>query len=159
MTIEQRMERLERQNRHLRWMVGGMLGLAVTGLVLGAAASSGGDEIPNVLRAHRVEVITPDGKPAVVLGMTTNDAGTVSTMDSKGNKLVTLGVTTNGEGTVTTQNDKGKDLVRVAATTSGEGVVITHNGRSDKLIELGVTTKGEPKIYAYKADGSPKAWP
>ncbi len=160
MTIEQRIERLERQNRNLRRALGGMLGLAVAGLVLGAAAASSTDEVPNVLRAHRIEVVTAEGKPAVVLGMTTNDAGTVSTLDAKGNKLVSLGVTTNGEGTVTTQSGKGKDLVRLAATTSGEAVIISYGGKGDKLIELGVTTKGEPKIYAYKPDGSAKStWP
>lgn len=160
MSIEQRIARLERQNRRLRVTVGAMLAVGAAGLLMGAAREAASAEVPAVIRAHRFEVVTEQGKPAIILAMTNRESGTIATLDAKGNKLVNLGVTTNGEGTVTMQNNRGKDIVRLAATTAGEGVILTQNGDGDKLLELGVTTDGEPKVYAYKADGQVRAsWP
>lgn len=159
MTIEQRIEKLERQNRHLKLAVAGILMTAVGALVMGQAAATG-DDVANIIRAHRIEVVSESGKPAVVLGMTAGGTGTVTTLDDKGGKIVTLGVAKGGEGTITTNNAKGNELVKVGVTTEGEGVIITQNQEGKKLIEIGVTTDGQPKIYTFKKDGSPKSqWP
>ncbi|MBI4578655.1 MAG: hypothetical protein HY718_03080, partial [Planctomycetes bacterium] len=140
--------------------VGGLIGATTAVLVMGAAAGAARDETPSVVRAHQFEVVTADGKPALVLGMTANNTGTVTTLDGKGNKVVALGVTTGGEGTITTHNRKGRELVRAGATTSGEGVIITQDAAGRKLIEISVSTKGEPRVCAYKPDGTARAtWP
>lgn len=159
MTIEQRMTRLEKQNRNLKLTMGGMLMAAVGALVMGQAAAPG-DDVPNIVRARRIEVVSEEGRPVVVLGMTATGAGTVTTLDGKDNKIVSLGATRGGEGTITTGNRKGHELVKIGVTTEGEGVVITSNADGKKLIEIGVTTDGQPKIYTFKPDGSHKAqWP
>jgi hypothetical protein len=159
MTTEQRITRLERQNRTLKLGMAGVLMAAVGALVMGQAAATK-DDVANIIRAHRIEVVADDGRPAVVLGMTAAGTGTVTTLDPKDNKVVSLGVTKSGEGTITTGNRNGHDLVKVGVTTEGEGVVITNNAEGKKLIEIGVTVDGLPKIYTFKPDGSPKAqWP
>lgn len=161
MTIEQRIEKLECQNRRLRWTVTGLVGAVVAALIMGqAAATSGGPEAANIIRARRIEIVNAEGQPAVVLGMTTNNAGTIMTMGAKGEKLVNLGVTTNGEGLISTGNRKGNELVKIGVTTDGDGMLGTYSAKGLKLLEVGVTTKGDPKIYSYKPDGSPKhSWP
>ncbi|HOA75517.1 MAG TPA: hypothetical protein PL151_10115 [Phycisphaerae bacterium] len=159
MTLEQRIEKLERQNRTLKLAVASMLLAGVGALIMGQA-TTGGTDVANLIRAHRIEIVSADGKPAVVLGMTAGGTGTVTTLDAKENKIVSLGVTKNGEGTITTGNSRGRDLVRIAVTTEGEGVLITNNADGKKLVEIGVTTEGDPKIYTFKPDGSTKAqWP
>jgi len=159
MTIEQRVEKLERQNRNLKLVAAALLVAGATALIMGQAPAAN-DEVVNLIRAHRIEIISNEGKPAVVLGMTAAGTGTVTTFDPKENKIVSLGVTRNGEGTITTGNRKGNDLIKLAVTTEGEGVLITNNADGKKLIEIGVTTEGNPKIYTYKVDGSTRAqWP
>lgn len=160
MTIEQRMDKLERQNRHLKWGLGGLVVLGVAGLLMGAGAAADKEDVPNIIRTHRIEVVGADGKPGVIIGLTSNNTGTFSTLNEAGTKVVTLGVTKGGEGTVTTHNKKGNDLVKVGATTSGEGVITTHDAGGQRLLELGMTVKNQPKIFSYKPDGTPRAsWP
>lgn len=158
-SMEQRIHSLERQNRNFKRLIAGALVLGVASLILGQAASSGGD-VAHLIRAHRIEIVSPEGRPAVVLGMTSAGTGTVTTMDAEGNKTVTLGVTRGGEGTITTYNGKGNELIKLAVTTQGEGVVITNNGDGRKLVEVGVTIDGDPKIFTFKPDGSTRnQWP
>lgn len=118
MTIEERIERLERQNRHLR------LGLA--GIVLGAAAIFGGaaarQAVPEVIKAKAFQVVADDGTPLVVLGAL-RGIGAVATFNGRGQELVRLGVSTVGAGTVTTRNAKGQELVKLGVFTEGTGFV------------------------------------
>lgn len=159
MNMEERISRLERQNHRLRAILGGALLVGIGALIVGQAAPSR-DDVANIIRARRIEVVAEDGRPAVILGMTAGGTGTVTTLDSKNNKIVTLGVTRGGEGAITTGNGKGNDLVKIGVTTEGEGVLITNNAEGRKLIEIGVTVDGQPKLYTFKPDGSPKAqWP
>jgi hypothetical protein len=159
MTIEQRIEKLERQNRHLKWAIGGLVGLGFAGVLMGAAAVEK-EQIAGLIRARGLEIVTADGKPCIILSATTTNTGTITTMNPAGSKVVTIGVTTAGEGTVTTHNKKGKELVKLGATTSGEGVISTHDSNGRRLLEMGVTVKNQPKIFSYKVDDSPHAtWP
>ena len=52
-------------------------------------------------------------------------------LNGKRQELVVLGVTVQGEGTVTTRNGKGQELVRLGTYEDGEGVVAVFdpNGR------------------------------
>jgi hypothetical protein len=162
MTLEDRIEKLERQNRRLRWTVTGFVGLGVAALIMGQAAAPSAEDLEkvDVVRARRVEVVDKDGRPVVSIGLTATGTGMITTMDGRGRKAVMLGATANGEGVVATMNRKGEELVKLGATTTGEGVITTSDGKGHKLIEIGVTTKNEPKIYTFNEKGEPKAnWP
>ena len=62
--IEKRIESLERINRRWRYMTGFFAVLLLISLTVGAAIP---DSIPQVLKARRIEVLAPDGKPGIVL--------------------------------------------------------------------------------------------
>ncbi len=62
--IEKRIESLERINRRWRYMTGLFAALLLISLTVGAALP---DSIPEVLKARRIEVVAPDGKPGIVL--------------------------------------------------------------------------------------------
>lgn len=159
MNMEERIGRLERQNRNLKIVLGGLTACGAVALLMGQAAPAG-DDVANIIRARRVEIVSSEGRPAIVLGMTAGGTGTVTTLDAKENKIVSLGVTRGGEGTITTGSGKGNELVKVGVTTEGEGVLITNNAEGKKLIEIGVTVDGLPKIYTFKPDGAIKSqWP
>jgi hypothetical protein len=67
--IEKRIESLERINRRWRYMAGLLAVLLPISLTIGAALP---DSIPHVLKARRIEVLTPDGKPGIVLSADAN---------------------------------------------------------------------------------------
>ena len=64
--IEKRIESLERINRCWRRMTGIFAALLLISLTVGAKPSG---SILDVLRAKRIEVLTPDGKPGIVLSV------------------------------------------------------------------------------------------
>jgi hypothetical protein len=67
--IEKRIESLERINRRWRYMTGLFAALLLISLTVGAALP---DSIPEVLKARRIEVLAPDGKPGIVLSVDAN---------------------------------------------------------------------------------------
>ena len=67
--IEKRIESLERINRRWRYMTGLFAALLLISLTVGAKLPG---SIPEVLQAKRIEVLTPDGKPGIVLSADAN---------------------------------------------------------------------------------------
>ena len=63
MTIEQRLDRLERQNRFLKGT-----GAAVLLALMAVALMGAGGAIPDVIRAREFRVIGKDGKPYIAMG-------------------------------------------------------------------------------------------
>ncbi len=122
MTIEERIERLERQNRHLSL---GLAGAAVAAVAVFAGAAQR-QVVPDVIKAKAFHLVTDDGKTLVKIedskGLGFGLAGTVTTYAGNGTKLVELGATSRG-GAVTTFNGQGKDLIRLGVTTDGTGLV------------------------------------
>ncbi len=123
MNMEERLARLERQNRFLLLVL-----VAVTGAFAVAATEDG---VPDVVRAKAFHVVGKDGAVLVKLGASTDGYGMVATLDPKGQKLVILtSTTTDGEGTVITLNGKGQKLVELGVRKSGQGVVATYDPAS-----------------------------
>ena len=95
MTVEQRLERLERQNRHLK---GGLGLLLLTVIVGGLMGFAGQGKLPDVVKAKAFHVVTDDGTVLVKLEDSFASglglAGTVVTLDREGQQLVRLGVST-----------------------------------------------------------------
>ncbi len=67
--IEKRIESLERINRRWRYMTGLFAALLLISLTVGATLP---DSVPEVLKARRIEVLAPDGKPGIVLSADAN---------------------------------------------------------------------------------------
>lgn len=114
MSIEERLCRLERANRRLRWYMvalftlnalvlslGRVYGLEVGALagllaVICALALGVGLEwrVPRILRARKIEIIGERGTVVVAVGETTSGAGAVATYSSQGKTLAHMGADT-----------------------------------------------------------------
>jgi len=90
--IECRIEALEKANRRWRYAAGLLGGLLLISL---AGAMKSPHTIPEVLQAKRIEIITPDGKTAMVLSA-----------DAHGSALSLLGYGQNHERAITLAADK-----------------------------------------------------
>ena len=101
MTVEERLEKLERQNRRL---IGSLISFVAIMAVVGCLGVSNQDSIPDVVKARAFHVVGKDGTNLVKLedsmGDGTSRAGTVTTYDSNGEQLVQIGMTTTGIGRV-----------------------------------------------------------
>jgi hypothetical protein len=134
MTIEQRLERLERENR---WLKAGGTAVVLVLLAVGVMGAAWGKKIPDVVKARAFHVVGNDGTVLARLeyatGKTDGGSGYVTTYNAKGQALVMLAATTVGEGAVTTLNGKGQSLVTITASTNGVGMVTAYDpsGRRD----------------------------
>jgi hypothetical protein len=114
MRIEDRLERLEQENRNLKRGIGmllaGVVGTALVALVAGNVPASLGlliaaiaallvverrrSAVPEVIRAQKIEVVGADGVTRVALGETVDGSGAVATYDADGRFIAALDVTT-----------------------------------------------------------------
>lgn len=81
--IEKRIDSLERVNRRWRYMTGLFAALLLISLAVGAKLP---DSIPQVLKAKRIEVLTPDGKTGIVLSADSDGSAIVLTAPGKGHR-------------------------------------------------------------------------
>jgi len=105
-TIEDRLNRLEKQNRTLRLAVGG---LVMGALALGVLGLTQGNAVPDLIQAKKIQIV-----------------------DESGSRLVEFG-SRRGKGLIRTFNGEGQDLVRLGYT-GGEGSVVTFNGEGARVV-------------------------
>ena len=124
MSLEQRLEQVERQTKRLRIAVV-VLAAALCGVV-SMAATERQDGVFDVVTANAIRVKNNEGGTVVAMGSNSNGIGLVSTYNGKIGKelepLVVLGATDNGGGIVV-KNKTGEDIVTLEADDYGNGEV------------------------------------
>ena len=124
-STEDRLERLERQNR---WLKGG-LGLSMLAVVAGGLLGiAGQDEIPDVIKAKAFHVVTDEGIVLVKLedthGFGLGAAGSVTTFNGKtGKEVAMLGTTNSGDGRIRAFDDNVKELNQLQSPARSDAVV------------------------------------
>lgn len=184
MTIEERIDRLERTNRRYRLMFTliGVLALCAVGI-----SATQDDGVPDVIRAKVFEVVDDEGNGLVTIGDVLG-SGVFALYDKTGDTLVVIGGTTvigkpaghvsifrEGKmlvllsanlgvdgggvrtyGTVSTFNDQAKTIVQLGAKTSGgHGKVRTFNDEGQTVVEIGATVDGEGSVRTLNGKGEP----
>jgi hypothetical protein len=115
MTIEQRIERLETQNRRLKWALTAIAGLAVIGGVVGFKEAEQASitldrpaAVPTVVQAGRFEVVDTNGKVVAFMGMNgPRTGGVVFTNNERGALVAQMGAADDGRGVVWTYDREG----------------------------------------------------
>jgi hypothetical protein len=110
MGIEERIEKLERDNRNLRRVmatliaaivagtlitlvagsVAGTVALLVSAAVVLAVSERNEASVAEVIRAQKIEIVGQDGMTRVALGETLEGAGAVATYDARGRFVAAL---------------------------------------------------------------------
>ena len=138
MTVDERLDRLERQ---YRWLKGGLASLVVAAVATGLLFFAPQYTIPDLVEARAFHVVGEDGT-TLVKQEGSPGGGMVSTMHGEGHVLVSLSAL-GGMGTVTTMNGEGQDLVSLWVTEGGNGMVKTMNGEGKEIVTLTATGDGE----------------
>ncbi len=163
MTIEQRIERLEKQNRRLKAAFGvsviGVAGLFIMGQSAPTTSPSAPLFLPERVRAKRFEVINDAGKPVVTL-MSWDQGGWIETRDNQGHRLFDVSATDDGHGLLSTYNKEGNETVSLGGVKDGTGLQVVFDGRGAKLLAAGAAEDGSGVIASYTRKQEIKAtWP
>jgi len=140
MTMEQRMDQLEKRNKRLTIALTMMAVTMCAVVTMAATGDKVGDFdtvraknvfVENAIMAQSVAVISGENKLAVSLGVAGDGNGTVTTYETNGSELfgkilVDLTASPNG-GLVEVFNTAGEDVVQMYADEYGNGVVGAYN--------------------------------
>lgn len=178
MTVEKRLERLERQNQILKR---GMIGMAAAGLSLLIMGQTLPLKVHDVVRAKRFEAIGDEEQSKVVIGADRNSGwihvfgkkkvvvsisetdigdGLIRTLSHKGKELVRISANTDRYGTIRTYGPKGKQLAGMGGSEDGNGIVLINDSAEKLLIAVTTDNNGEGRVVQFNRAGQPKAvWP
>jgi hypothetical protein len=149
MTIEQRFNRLERQNKHMKK---GMIGMVLAGISLLVMAQAAPPKVHDLIRAKKIEVVSENGQKVISLH-SWKHGGWISTYGTKKNTLSILSADDVGGGNFVTYNSKGKDLVELSSTKSGNGIISTYSAKGKGLVKITATPEGSGAISTYNSKG------
>lgn len=121
MTIEERLERLERQNRRLK-KGGSVLALALVSAVIMGQVSR--QKIPRVIKARKFQVVNKRGNTMVELG-SIRPFGYVFVSNRKGKVVASISANHSGDGMIRTTDSESRPLVVITSKKNGEGYIAT----------------------------------
>ena len=124
MTIEQRLDQLEKRNKRLT--VALTMTVVAMAAVVTMAATGEKRGVFDMVVARTIFVKNDAGKVVVGLGANDDGDGLVETNSAKGKELVALSSTLDGEGTVMTFQPNGKELVALGSNPDGGGVWVNN---------------------------------
>ncbi|MEK6710421.1 MAG: hypothetical protein AAB289_05250 [Chloroflexota bacterium] len=161
MTIEQRLERLERQNRHLKNVLYAVV-LSGLSLFIMGQTRQGRDVEFRTITAKKIFVEDENGKTGIILFSSPILGGSIGISNPDEKLLAAIGVHDDGKhGAISTYNADGRLLVVLGASPSGGGVITTYDGSGKKTIHIGPRIDtGEPVIAVLNRAGNVRAfWP
>ncbi|MDG2054874.1 MAG: hypothetical protein P8J86_09210 [Phycisphaerales bacterium] len=140
MTTDTRIESLETQVRTLKRMLLGVFGLVVVGVLLGWATPR---TSPDVLRSKRLEILSDNGTPVVVL-----EASRVfDSVDQEGHFA----------GKLILQNDDGKQNASLGPGDFGGGSLSINNKDSVTVVALGSSINNGGSAFVNNSTGKTSA--
>ncbi len=149
--ISKRLERVERSNRQLKFACG----LCLAFPLLAVAGWQTAKPIPEVLQAHRFEVLDPQGVPVVAISSNrTSDGGSIVLRDKTGERRGWFEAVPSGGsmGLIgAAPEDTGGTSIGLSA--SSEQATIGLSGRNSSGLNVDVS-KDQPKIDLWNAKGS-----
>ena len=152
MTIEQRLDQLEKRNKRLTVALT-LMAVAMCAVVTMAAT---GDKVGEFDAVVAKAILVQNDSGQIVVGLSANDGGDglIHTRSAQGKDLVKLTSTVGGEGMVTTYQPNGKELVELSATVDGGyGTVTTYQPNGKESVELTSSVDGKGIVTTYQPNG------
>lgn len=161
MTIEERLDQLEKRNKRLTAALT-LMAVAICAVVTVAATDDNIGRFDTVF-ADRIYaktsiqakwVFVTNNAGDSVLGLGADDGGNalVDMRSAKGEKLVTLGATVDRAGTVATYQPNGKELVDLSANDSG-GIIEVSNKTGEGIAQMFADEYGNGVVWAGNRKG------
>ncbi len=141
MTIEQRLSRLERQNRRLKF--GGMFLLLGIGAVFLMGQAKG---VPEEIKARKFTLVDEAGDTRAILGITTMDTASLSFWD--GEWRVNLG-SLDGSGFLHLRDKSGAEI-ELSLSKVGSSITVSHD--KDFSVELQANPVSQAAVFHGRAE-------
>jgi len=161
MTIEERLDQLEKRNRRLTAALT-LMAVAICAVVTVAATGDKdghfdtvyADRIyaKNSIEARRVYATNDADEYVVILSANDGGDGLVRTFSAKDKNLVRLSSTVDGAGTVTTYQPNGKELVNLTASDNG-GFIEVNNKTGEAIATMFAEDYGNGVVGAWNRKG------
>ena len=156
MSIEQRLEQVEKQTKRLRIAVV-VLATALCGVV-SMAATEKVDGRFDAVYAKSIYVKNYKGETAVAMGSTSDGSGLVSTYNGKTDKkLVSFGEGVDGNGMVITYASTDKPSVMLYSNENG-GKISVFNKTIENIVTIGADDYGNGEVGAWNRKGKGRVW-
>ena len=150
MTIEERLDQLEKRNKRLTAALT-LMAVAICAVVT-VAATGNKDANFDFVTARYIAVVNNADDIVAGLGFTDDGAGVIMTYSAKGENLVTLSSTVDNNGTVTTYQSNGKELVDLTANDNG-GLIQVTNKTGERIVQMGADEYGNGVVIAANRKG------
>ena len=150
MTVEQRLDQLEKRNKRLT--VGLTMMAVVVCAVVTMAATGEKNAVFDKVMARSILVKNDAGDIVVALGANYGGDGLALTRSAKGKDLVMLSSTENGNGMVKTYQPNGKILVALTSTDDG-GLIEVSNKTGEGIVSMGADEYGNGEVGAWNRKG------
>jgi hypothetical protein len=147
--LESRLAALESSNRRLKTA----LALLVTFVALIALVGFSQDQVQDVVKAKKFQLIGPNGKILAVMEPY-EGKGSVTTYDEEGDILTDLVATKSGAGGIVIYDGEGHQNMVVSDVTGGGGSLVINNSSFKKVVELGHNEAAAGAFTVYNKDGS-----
>ena len=156
MTIEQRVDQLEKRNKRLK--------VALTMMAVVTMAATGEKDgnfdvvraknifVESGVMARSIAVISDENTLAVTSGITDNGNSWVKTISAKGKALVELTSTVDDKGVVMTYQPNGKKLLELSSNGNG-GATEVSNKTAEGIIQMYADEYGNGVVYAGNRKG------
>ena len=153
MTVEQRLDQLEKRNKRLTVALT-MMAVVVCAVVTMAATGEKDGYFDTVVARH-INVVNDAGDFVVTLGANDGGNGVVYTESAKGTELVRLNSTVDGYGVVATYQPNGKSLLSLSSAESvGGGQIAVFNKTGELIAGIQADGDGNGEVWAFNRNGN-----
>jgi hypothetical protein len=163
-TLEERVQRLEVQNRRLRRTVRALFvtagaTLAGAAILFSCARPGQNAAATDAISAKKLQILNEQGQPVIVLQADPRGFGRIATYRGEGGQLVQIAATDEG-GTIAVAGSAGKLRAGLGVTKEDAGAVFTFDRNDRRLLSLGVAGSGDGALFSYLRNGELKQmWP
>jgi hypothetical protein len=151
--LEVQQARLQRSNRHLRMMTGGLILLCCAAITMAETSAT----VPDTLEAQQLLLRDSTGKLRGAIGVLSDGAVGLNLEDANGRTRVTVDLASNGTPGMDFYDQDGKMRATMALGAAGEPGVGLYGPDGHLRTALDVPKKDTPGLSFYHDNGKP-AW-
>ena len=152
MTVEQRLDQLEKRNKRLTAALTVMAVMMCAVVTMAAKYRVEKEGLFEMVATRHINVMNDAGKVVVTLSANDDGNGMIRTRSAKGNDLVDLTSTEGGNGAVKTYQPNGKPMVAISTTGTG-GMIKVYNKTGETIADMGADDYGNGLVGAYNRKG------
>ena len=149
--LQTRLDRLEKKNHLLLWVLVGLLAISSFLFILSAAAQP---EVQDVVRANSFEVVDADGTVLAKLGPGEKGSSGLALCDASGKLRAAIGITADGTNGLAVYDAGGTGRIVLSILSNGSTGLAVFDASENVRAAFGTLPDGSPKLQLIDAGGN-----